>query len=132
MSARNEVKVEHPVTLYAYANDTDSEDPFLDVVDIYWPNAICEEGYYTRVCTTTAMTEGWHTFQAVGVDDDSAMTMASIDIRFTNINPHGLSVTMTNEWPDSNGCATNVARSKKIKSFNCVARHWIPSMIWMD
>ena len=42
MSARNEVKVEHPVTLYAYANDTDSEDPFPGVVDIYWPNAICE------------------------------------------------------------------------------------------
>ena len=97
VSARNEVKVEHPVTLYAYANDTDSEDPFPGVVDVYWPNAICEEGYYTRVCTTTAPTEGWHTFQAVGVDDDSAMTMASIDIRFTNIDPHGLSVTMTNE-----------------------------------
>ena len=25
------------------------------------------------------------------------MTIASIDIRFTNINPHGLSVTMTND-----------------------------------
>ena len=97
VSARTEVKVEYPVTLYAYANDTDSEDPFPGIVDVYWPNAICEEGYYTRVCTTTAPTEGWHTFQAVGVDDDSAMTMASIDIRFTNINPHGLSVTMTNE-----------------------------------
>ena len=97
VSARTEVKVEHPVTLYAYANDTDSEDTFPGIVDVYWPNAICEEGYYTRVCTTTAPTEGWHTFQAVGVDDDSAMTMASIDIRFTNINPHGLSVTMTNE-----------------------------------
>ncbi|MEC8106787.1 MAG: hypothetical protein VX115_03495, partial [Candidatus Thermoplasmatota archaeon] len=97
ISARTEVKVEHPVTLYAYANDTDSEDPFPGIVDVYWPNAICEEGYYTRVCTTTAPTEGWHTFQAVGVDDDSAMTMVSIDIRFTNINPHGLSVTMTNE-----------------------------------
>ena len=97
VSARNEVKVEHPVTLYAYGNDTDSEDPFPGVVDVYWPNAICEEGYYTRVCTTTALTEGWHTFQAIGVDDDSAMTIASIDIRFTNINPHGLSVTMTND-----------------------------------
>ena len=97
VSARTEVKVEYPVTLYAYANDTDSEDPFPGIVDVYWPNAICEEGYYTRVCTTTAPTEGWHTFQAVGVDDESAMTMASIDIRFTNINPHGLSVTMTNE-----------------------------------
>jgi hypothetical protein len=64
---------------------------------VYWPNAICDEGYYTRICTTTAPTEGWHTFQAVGVDDDSAMTMASIDIRFTNIDPHGLSVTMTND-----------------------------------
>ena len=92
LSARSEVKVEHPVTLYAYANDSDSEDPFPGVVDVYWPNAICEQGYYTRVCTTTAPTEGWHTFQAVGVDDDSAMTMASIDIRFTNIDPHGLSL----------------------------------------
>jgi hypothetical protein len=97
VSARTEVKVEHPVTLYAYANDTDSEDSFPGVVDVYWPNAICDEGYYTRICTTTAPTEGWHTFQAVGVDDDSAMTMASIDIRFTNIDPHGLSVTMTND-----------------------------------
>ena len=97
ISARSEVKVEYPVTLYAYANDTDSEDPFPGIVDVYWPNAICEEGYYTRVCTTTAPTEGWHTFQAVGVDDDSSMSMASIDIRFTNINPHGLSVTMNNE-----------------------------------
>tara|TARA_Y100000766_G_scaffold136614_1_gene117562 strand:+ start:867 stop:4367 length:3501 start_codon:yes stop_codon:yes gene_type:complete len=97
VSARTEVKVEHPVTLYAYANDTDSEDVYPGVVDVYWPNAECEEGYYTRVCTTTAPTEGWHTFLAVGVDDDSAMTSASIDIRFTNINPHGLSVTVSED-----------------------------------
>ena len=93
-SLRTEAKVEHPITLYAYANDSDSEDVWPGVVDVYWPDAICQEGYYTRVCTTTAPTEGWHTFTAVGTDDDSASTMATIDIKFTNIAPHGTSIAL--------------------------------------
>ena len=91
-SARSEAKVEHPITLYAYANDSDSEDVWPGVVDVFWPDTICKEGYYTRVCTTTAPTEGWHTFTAVGTDDDSASTMASIDIKFTNIAPHSTTI----------------------------------------
>ena len=87
-SMRNEARVEHPITLYAFGNDTDSEDPFPGVVDVFWPDAQCMEGYYTKTCTTTAPTEGYHTFKAIGVDDDLAQTEASIDILFTNIVPH--------------------------------------------
>ena len=58
------------------------------VVDVFWPDAQCMEGYYTKTCTTTAPTEGYHTFKAIGVDDDLAQTEASIDILFTNIVPH--------------------------------------------
>jgi hypothetical protein len=93
-SSRTEAKVEHPITLYAYANDSDSEDAWPGIVDVFWPDTICQEGYYTRVCTTTAPTEGWHTFTAVGTDDDSASTMASIDIQFTNIAPHGTTIAL--------------------------------------
>ena len=87
-SMRSEARVEHPITLYAFANDTDSEDVFPGVVDVFWPDAQCAEGYYTKTCTTTAPTEGYHTFRAVGVDDDLAQTEAFIDILFTNIAPH--------------------------------------------
>ncbi|MEC7255206.1 MAG: hypothetical protein VXV76_01200 [Candidatus Thermoplasmatota archaeon] len=87
-SMRTEARVEHPITLYAFANDTDSEDVFPGVVDVFWPDAQCMEGYYTKTCTTTAPTEGYHTFKAVGVDDDLAQTEAFIDILFTNIAPH--------------------------------------------
>ena len=48
MSQRSQVKVEHPVTLYVFANDSDSEDAWPGLVDIHWPTAKCEEGYYTR------------------------------------------------------------------------------------
>ena len=48
-SQRTEAKVEYPITLYAYANDSDSEKVWPGVVDIYWPGANCKEGYYTRV-----------------------------------------------------------------------------------
>ena len=61
---------------------------FPGVVDVFWPDAQCAEGYYTKTCTTTAPTEGYHTFKAVGVDDDLAQTEAFIDILFTNIAPH--------------------------------------------
>ena len=93
-SARNEAKVEHPITLYAFANDSDSEKVWPGVVDVHWPDALCKEGYYTRVCTTTAPTEGWHTFTAVGTDDDSETTAATYDIRFTNIAPHSTSIAL--------------------------------------
>ena len=87
-SMRTEARVEHPITLYAFANDTDSEDPFPGVVDVFWPDAQCMEGYYTKTCTTTAPTEGYHSFKAIGVDDDLAQTEADINILFTNIAPH--------------------------------------------
>ena len=98
-SQRSEVRVEHPVTLYVLANDSDSEDPWPGLVDIHWPNAQCEEGYYTRVCTTTAWEEGLHTFTAVGTDDDGNQTYATIDIEFTNIAPHDVAVAM---WDENN------------------------------
>ena len=79
-SQRTEAKVEYPITLYAYANDSDSEKVWPGVVDIYWPGANCEEGYYTRVCTTTSNVEGLKTFTAVGTDDDSATTSATCAI----------------------------------------------------
>ncbi len=94
ISARSEAKVEYPITLYAFANDSDSEDVWPGVVDVYWPDALCKEGYYTRVCTTTAPTEGWHTFTAIGTDDDSGSTAATIDIMFTNIAPHSTSIAL--------------------------------------
>ena len=97
-SQREQVRVEHPVTLYVLANDSDSEDPWPGLVDIHWPNAQCEEGYYTRVCTTTAWEEGLHTFTAVGTDDDGNQTYATIDIEFTNIAPHDVAVTMRDEY----------------------------------
>jgi hypothetical protein len=96
-SQRSQVKVEHPVTLYVFANDSDSEDAWPGLVDIHWPTAKCEEGYYTRVCTTTAWEEGLQTFTAVGTDDDGNQTYASIDIEFTNIAPHDVAVTMWDE-----------------------------------
>ena len=91
-SLRTEAMVEHPITLYAFTNDSDSEDVWPGVVDVYWPNAQCQEGYYTRVCTTTAPTEGWHQFTAIGTDDDSSSTTATIDIKFTNIAPHSTTI----------------------------------------
>ena len=97
MSQRSQVKVEHPVTLYVFANDSDSEDAWPGLVDIHWPTAKCEEGYYTRVCTTTAWEEGVQTFTAVGTDDDGNQTYASIDIEFTNIAPHDVAVAMWDE-----------------------------------
>ena len=94
LSSRTEVKVEHPITLYAFANDSDSEETFPGVVDVHWPGTLCNEGYYTRVCTTTAPTEGWHSFTAVATDDDYATTVATIDIQFTNIAPYSASIAL--------------------------------------
>ena len=99
ISQRSQVKVEHPVTLYVFANDSDSEDPWPGIVDVHWPNAQCKEGYYSRVCTTTAWEEGLHTFTAIGTDDDGNQTYATIDIEFTNIAPHDVAVTM---WDENN------------------------------
>ena len=94
LSSRTEVKVEHPITLYAFANDSDSEDVWPGLVDVHWPDTLCNEGYYTRVCTTTAPTEGIHTFTAVATDDDYATTSTTIDIQFTNIAPYGASIAL--------------------------------------
>lgn len=96
-SARSEAKVEYPITLYAYANDSDSEDVWPGVVDVHWPGANCKEGYYTRVCTTTATTEGWKTFTAIGTDDDNSMASATFDVKFTNIQPHSVNVQLVGE-----------------------------------
>lgn len=96
-SQRTEAKVEYPITLYAYANDSDSEEVWPGVVDIYWPGANCKEGYYTRVCTTTATTEGWKTFTAVGTDDDRSTATATFDVKFTNIQPHSINVQMIDD-----------------------------------
>ncbi len=97
ISQRSQVKVEHPVTLYVFANDSDSEDQWPGLVDIHWPTAKCKEGYYTRVCTTTAWEEGVQTFTAVGTDDDGNQTYANIEIEFTNIAPHDMAVSMWDE-----------------------------------
>ena len=96
-SLRTEARVEYPITLYAFANDSDSEDSWPGVVDVFWPDAQCKEGYYTKVCTTTALTEGYHTFTAIGVDDDSTATETRINILFTNIAPHSTIINLYNE-----------------------------------
>ena len=96
-SQRTEAKVEHPITLYAFANDSDSEKAWPGVVDVHWPGANCKEGYYTRTCTTTAATEGWKTFTAVGTDDDSTTASATFDVKFTNIKPHSINVQLVDE-----------------------------------
>ena len=96
-SQRTEAKVEYPITLYAYANDSDSEELWPGVVDIYWPGANCKEGYYTRTCTTTSNTEGWKTFTAVGTDDDRATASATFDVKFTNIQPHSINIQMVDD-----------------------------------
>jgi len=96
-SMRNEARVEHPITLYAFANDSDSEDPWPGVVDVFWPDAQCLEGYYTKKCTTTAPTEGYHSFKAIGVDDDSTQTEVDINILFTNIAPHSTIINLYDE-----------------------------------
>ena len=98
-SQRTEAKVESPITLYAYGNDSDSEEVWPGVVDIYWPGANCKEGYYTRVCTTTSTSEGWKTFTAIGTDDDRATASATFDVRFTNIQPHSINIQLV----DGNG-----------------------------
>jgi len=98
-SQRSQVKVEYPVTLYVFANDSDSEDEWPGLVDVHWPNTKCEEGYYTRVCTTTAWEEGLQTFTAVGTDDDGNQTYSTINIEFTNIAPHDVAVAM---WDENN------------------------------
>ena len=100
VSQRSQVKVEHPVTLYVFANDSDSEDSWPGLVDVHWPNTQCDEGYYTRTCTTTAWEEGLHTFTAVGTDDDGNQTFSTIDIEFTNIAPHDVAVAMWDENGD--------------------------------
>ena len=97
-SQRSQVKVEHPVTLHVFTNDSDSEEGWPGLVDVHWPNAQCQEGYYTRKCTTTAWEEGLHTFTAVGTDDDGNQTYATIDIEFTNIAPHDIAIAMWDEY----------------------------------
>lgn len=96
-SARSEVRVEHMVTIEAFAYDIDSEDDWPGVVDVYWPESNCLEGYYTRRCTTTSPVEGLQTITAYGSDDDGEITTTSIEIDFTNIAPHDMAITM---WED--------------------------------
>ena len=96
-SQRTEAKVEYPITLYAFANDSDSEKMWPGVVDVYWPGANCKEGYYTRVCTTTSNVEGSKTFTAVGTDDDSATASATFNVKFTNIQPHSINIQVVDE-----------------------------------
>jgi hypothetical protein len=93
-SARTEVRVEHMVTVEAFAFDIDSEDDWPGIVDVYWPESNCLEGYYTRRCTTTSPFEGLQTITAYGSDDDGEITTTSIEIDFTNIAPHDMAITM--------------------------------------
>ena len=87
------------VTMEVFANDTDSEDDWPGLVDIYWPSANCLEGYFTRTCTTTADVEGLKSFTAIGTDDDGELTPAIWNITFTNAIPRDVNVTL---W-DVNG-----------------------------
>ncbi len=93
-SARTEVRVEHMVTIEAFAFDIDSEDEWPGVVDVYWPESNCLEGYYTRRCTTTSVFEGLQTITAYGSDDDGEITTTSIEIDFSNIAPHDMAIAM--------------------------------------
>lgn len=108
LSSVYETQVFSNVVMDIFANDSDSEDPWPGMVDIHWPNANCEEGYYTRICTTTANTEGVHTFTAVGTDDDGFQTEASWDVLFTNVPPHDVQISLWDEFgqqldPDQQG-----------------------------
>ena len=87
------------VTMDVFANDTDSEDDWPGLVDIYWPSANCLEGYFTRTCTTTTDVEGMKSFTAIGTDDDGEITQAIWNITFTNAIPRDVNVTL---W-DANG-----------------------------
>jgi hypothetical protein len=98
-SARTEVRVEHMVTIEAFAFDIDSEDEWPGVVDVYWPDSNCIEGYYTRRCTTTSAFEGLQTITAYGSDDDGEISTTSIEIDFSNIAPHDMAITM---WENGN------------------------------
>ncbi|MBT4407526.1 MAG: PKD domain-containing protein [Euryarchaeota archaeon] len=108
LSSVYETQVYSNVVMNIFANDSDSEDPWPGMVDIHWPDANCQEGYYTRTCTTTANTEGVHTFTAIGTDDDGAQTEANWDVLFTNVAPHDVEITLWDEagqqlMPDQQG-----------------------------
>ena len=51
------------------------------------PMLQCMEGYYTKTCTTTAPTEGYHTFKAVGVDDDLELRLKHSLIFYLLLHP---------------------------------------------
>ncbi len=82
------------VTMEVFANDTDSEDDWPGLVDIYWPTANCLEGYFTRTCTTTSNVEGLESFTAIGTDDDGELTHAMWNITFTNAIPKDVNVSL--------------------------------------
>ena len=58
------------ISLLAVCNDSDSEDPWPGMVDMHWPDAQCEEGWYTHHCTVTWNEEGLRRYTAVATDDD--------------------------------------------------------------
>jgi len=82
------------VTMEVFANDTDSEDDWPGLVDIYWPTANCLEGYFTRTCTTTSNVEGLKSFTAIGTDDDGESTHSVWNITFTNAIPKDVNVSL--------------------------------------
>ena len=82
------------ITMEVFANDTDSEDDWPGLVDVYWPDANCLEGYFTRTCTTTSNVEGLQTFTAHGTDDDGQTTTADWNVMFTNAIPSDVSISL--------------------------------------
>ena len=83
---------EYPITLYACANDSDSEKVWPGVVDIYWPlqlQKVLHPGVHD-------LHRGWKT-AAVGTDDDRATATATFDVKFTNIRPHSINVQMVDD-----------------------------------
>ena len=85
------------ISLLAVANDSDSEDPWPGVVDIHWPDAQCEEGWYTHQCTVTWDEEGLRRYTAVATDDDGATNETIIDLFYSNIAPFDLEIGI---WTD--------------------------------
>mgnify|MGYP001172268639 CR=1 FL=1 len=80
------------ISLLAVGNDSDSEDPWPGMVDMHWPDAQCEEGWYTHHCTVTWNEEGLRRYTAVATDDDGATTETTIDLFYSNIAPFELDI----------------------------------------
>lgn len=94
IASRNNASSFGTISLLAVGNDSDSEDSWPGMVDMHWPDAQCEEGWYTHQCTVTWDEEGLRRYTAVATDDDGATTETTIDLFYSNIAPFELDIEM--------------------------------------